>query len=104
MEPEKKEVYLVATDFTKIGEYAIDNAAQMARLTGAKLVVLHVVNEKTKSMLKRENKKIDSIGTRLNEICKKVEAQHGVEADFLAPEGSIFSTIAETARNTEATY
>ena len=76
----------------------------MARLTGAKLVVLHVVNEKTKSMLKRENKKIDSIGTRLNEICKKVEAQHGVEADFLAPEGSIFSTIAETARNTEATY
>lgn len=104
MEPDKKEVFLVATDFTKIGDYAIDNAAQMARLTGAKLIVLHVVNEKTKSMLKKENKQMDSIGARLNEICKKVESKYGVEADFMAPEGSIFSTIAETAKTTEATY
>ncbi|MEE4176247.1 MAG: universal stress protein [Bacteroides sp.] len=104
MEPEKKEVILVATDFTKIGDYAIDNAAQMARLTGAKLVVLHVVNETTKSKLKKEKKTIDSIGSRLNDICKKIESQYGIEADFMAPEGSIFNTIAETAKTTEATY
>ena len=104
MEPEKKDVILVATDFTKIGEYALDNAGQMARLTGAKIIVLHVVNEKTKSNLKKEKKNIDFIGTRLNEICKNLESKFGVEADFMAPEGSIFSAIAETAKTTEATY
>lgn len=104
MEPEKKEVILVATDFTKIGDYAIDNAAQMARLTRSKLIVLHVVNETTKNNLKREKKHLDSIGAKLKEICKKVEGQYGIEADFLAPEGSIFSAIAETANTTEASY
>jgi len=104
MEPEKKEVILVATDFTSIGDHAIDNAAQMARLTGAKLIILHVVNQATKSNLQKEKKTLDHVGTRLLDICKKVEAKYGVEADYLAPSGSIFTTIAETARNTEATY
>lgn len=104
MEPEKKEVILVATDFTSIGDHAIDNAAQMARLTGAKLIVLHVVNQATKSNLQKEKKTLDHVGTKLLDICKKVETKFGVEADYLAPTGSIFTTIAEIARTTEATY
>jgi len=104
MEPEKKEVFLVATDFTAIGDHAIDNAAQMARLTGAKLIVLHVINQTTKSNLQKEKKNLDYVGNKLLEICKKVEAQYGVEVDYLAPAGSIFTTIAETAKTTEAKY
>ncbi len=104
MEPEKKEVILVATDFTSIGDHAIDNAAQMARLTGAKLIILHVVNQTTKSNLQKEKKSLDHVGNRLLDICKNVESKYGIEADYLAPAGSIFTTIAETARNTEATY
>lgn len=104
MEPEKKEVFLVATDFTSIGDHAIDNAAKMARLTGAKLIVLHVINQTTKSNLQKEKKTLDFVGNRLLEICKKTETQYGIEADYMAPIGSIFTTIAETAKTTGATY
>lgn len=105
MEPDKKEVFLVATDFSTIGDHAIDNAAHLARLSGkAKLILLHVINQTTRSSLQKEKKSLDFVGRRLLEICKKVEAQYGIEADYLAPSGSIFSTIAETARTTQAKY
>ncbi len=105
MEPDKKEVILVTTDFTAIGDHAIDNAAQLARLCGrAKLILLHVINQTTKSNLQKEKKNLGIVGQRLLETCKKVEAQYGIEADYLAPSGSIFSTIAETAKTTEAKY
>ena len=104
MEPEKRDVILVATDFTNIGDHAVDNAANMARITGAKLIVLHVINQTTKSNLQKEKKDLDAIGAKLMDICKKVESHYGVESEYLAPIGSIFTTIAETAQSTNAKY
>ncbi|HSV76425.1 MAG TPA: universal stress protein [Bacteroidales bacterium] len=104
MESENKKVILVATDFTKIGGYAVDNAANMASLINGKLIVLHVINQATKEKLQKENKDQEVVGNMLQEICTELREKRGIDANYLAPIGSIFSVIAETAKSVGANY
>ncbi|HSV87964.1 MAG TPA: universal stress protein [Bacteroidales bacterium] len=104
MEPENKPVILVATDFTHIGEYAVDNAANMTRLINGRLIVLHVINQDTRDKLQKEKKSQDDVGKLLQDICSTVRERFGIDVNYLAPSGSIFSTIADTAKTTGAKY
>lgn len=104
MESEKNNVILVASDFTPIGEYAIDNAIAMAKILNYKICVLHVINQATKNALKKESKGLEFINNKLEKIACNLKDTHGVECDFVAKEGSIFSAIAEVADSIAASY
>ncbi|MFO8068138.1 MAG: universal stress protein [Bacteroidales bacterium] len=104
MESEKSNVILVASDFTPIGEYAIDNAIAMAKIRNCKICVLHVINKATKKALKKENKGIEFVEEKLEQITKNIYEEHKIESNFVATEGSIFSAIADVADEIGASY
>ena len=104
METTEQNVIMVATDFSPIGDVAIDHAANMAKLLNSKLVVLHVINTTTRKKLLDGKKNTDPVAEKLNAIIQKVKAEYGIAAEYLAPQGSIFSTIAEAARNVDARF
>ncbi len=104
MEPEKKNVVLVATDFTHAGDNATDNAAVLTRAINGKLVLLHVINNQTEKILKKSNKGPDYIDTKLKEITDHLKRKHAIETDCVAEKGSIFSAIPKVAKEKEAMY
>lgn len=104
METTQQNVIMVATDFSPIGDVAIDHAANMAKLLNSKLVVLHVINNTTRKKMLEGKKNADPVANKLHAIIQRVKEKYGIEAEFLAPEGSIFTTIAEAASNVDARF
>ncbi len=104
MESEKSNVILVASDFTPIGEYAISNAIEMAKLLKCKICVLHVINKATRKALKKEGKGLEFVNEKLDKITSQIYKEHGIESDYVAKEGSIFSAIADVADQIGASY
>ncbi len=99
-----KNVILVPTDFTKIGDYAIENAAEIAKELKFNVCILHVINKTTRKKLAKENKPVEYINEKLEKITKDLEKSHRIKADYLSKEGSIFSMIAEAAKDINASY
>lgn len=104
METQTKNVVLVASDFTSIGDYAVENAANMAKLLNFRVVVFHVINKETKESLKKENRSLESINEKLEQITNRIKTEYGIEASYVAREGSIFTAIAELAEELGAEY
>lgn len=100
----KKNVIIAATDFTHVGDYAIDNAASLAKALNAKVLIVHVINKETKKKLRSENKGVDHIHQKLQDEVIKVQSAHPVEAAYEAREGSIFTTIGDIAKDYNACY
>lgn len=100
----KEHVVLVATDFTPIGNNAIEYAAHLAKQFHGKITLLHVLNKKTRQWLKQENKDTSFLNTKLNTEAEKIKNISGVDASYIVREGSIFTTIADVARETGAIY
>lgn len=90
-------IILVPTDFTPVAENAINQAAEAAKYLGFKVVVLHVIDSETRSQLKKENKDDKAIIEQLTQIARDVQAKFGIEAEGIAREGTIFTTIADVA-------
>ena len=97
MKDKRENIVLVPTDFTKVAEYAIDHAAGIAKLLNGKVAILHVINKETKLYLKKENLFEDAINEKLKAIAETVEKKHNVKLDYIAREGSIFTTISEVS-------
>ncbi|MCD4773645.1 MAG: universal stress protein [Bacteroidales bacterium] len=91
-------IVLVPTDFTAVGDNAVNQAAEAAKYLKYKVVILHVIDKSTKSQLKKENLTEDSIHEKLNFITKKVKNDYGIEAESIARKGSIFTTISDIAK------
>lgn len=89
METKMNNTLLVPTDFTEVGNNAINMAAKAAKLLNYKLCLLHVTDSE-------ENK---SATEKLATIAKEVNADFGVDVETLAKKGSIFTTIGETAKD-----
>jgi nucleotide-binding universal stress UspA family protein len=100
----KKDIILAATDFTHVGDFAIDNAAALARVLNAKVMILHVINKETHRKLRKEGREPAWVDERLQEDATRVQAASPVEAGWISKEGSIFTTIAEVAREHQAKY
>ena len=64
-------IVLVPTDFTPVGDNAINQAAEAAKFLNYKLVVLHVIDSTTKSQLKKDNLDESSITEKLDAIDRK---------------------------------
>ena len=91
-------VVLVPTDFTPVGDNAINQAAEAAKFINSKVVILHVIDKTTKSQLKKENLDEATINKKLDAIAAEVKANYGIEAEGIAREGSIFTTISDVAK------
>ncbi len=104
MQNDKGNTILVPTDFTKIGDYAVNNAVILAKELGFSICILHVINKTTRKILAKENKTTEYINEKLIEIADKVKREHNIEVDYIAREGSIFSIIAEVAEEIKANY
>jgi nucleotide-binding universal stress UspA family protein len=89
---------LVPTDFTPVGDNAISQAAEAARFLGYKVVVLHVIDKTTKSQLKKENLDETSVEEKLQAIVDDLKSTYSIEAEGMAREGTIFTTISDVAK------
>jgi nucleotide-binding universal stress UspA family protein len=102
MKKNNENIVLVPTDFTVVADFAIDHAAGIAKLMNGKVSLLHVINKETKSYLKKEKLTEDSINEKLKAISLKIEKKYNVKLDYIAEEGSIFTTIGEVANKIRA--
>jgi len=91
-------IVLVPTDFTPVGENAINQAAEAAKFLNYKVVVLHVIDSATKTQLKKDNLDEASITEKLAQITEEIKSTYGIDAEGIAREGTIFSTISDVAK------
>lgn len=89
-----KKKILVPTDFTPVGDMALEHALVVARATQAEVTVLHVVNSK---------KDIADAKLKLQVLADRVQADHQEVIQTVARIGSIFEDIDELASEIDAT-
>jgi nucleotide-binding universal stress UspA family protein len=89
METKMNNILLVPTDFTEVGNNAINLASKAAKHLGYKMVLLHIT-EKTDDNTAKE---------KLDLLAQKAKDNFGIEVNTIAKKGSIFSTIAEVAKD-----
>ncbi len=94
-----KNIVLVPTDFTEVGDNAISQAAEAAKFLHYKVVVLHVIDKNTKAQLKKESLDQTAINEKLDQIVAELKDNYQIEAEGISREGSIFSTISEVAKD-----
>ncbi len=104
MQTDKNNIILVPSDFTVVGDYAVNNAVKLAKDLQFSICVLHVINKTTRKTLEKENRSIEYINEKLAEITDKVKKEHNIKVEYIAREGSIFSVIAEVAEEIKANY
>lgn len=98
---ERNNIILVPTDFTPVGENAIDHAVTAARMLKWKVMVLHVINRETRSKMGGKNAE-KMVEEKLKAIVKDIREKTKVKADYLFREGSIFDVIHEVAGEIKA--
>ena len=94
-----KDIILVPTDFSEVCANAANQAAEAAALLGQKVTLLHIINNDTKAFLRSENVDPASVNVKLDEIAAGLKAKYAIEVDTMTREGSIFSEIAEVAKD-----
>lgn len=99
---ENKNVILVAYDFTPVGDLAIDHAVQMAKILSYKVCLLHIINKKSRSELKKTNKPLKSIEEKLKSMADTLKKDEKIEVDYKTREGSIFTAIAAVTKEINA--
>lgn len=102
METLLKNVILVPTDFSEVCDNAIYQAGEAAKLLKFKVVLLHVIDSNTKSMLKDEGKDEAFVEEKLKTLAKNLENETGILVESIAKEGNIFETIPEVASEIDA--
>ena len=98
---ERNNIILVPTDFTPVGQNAIDHAVKAGELLNFKVVILHVINRETRSSFGKEKASL-VVENKLKEIVKSIKSKSKIDVDFLYREGSIFDVIHEVASELKA--
>jgi nucleotide-binding universal stress UspA family protein len=96
------EIILIPTDFSEVCDNAINHGAEIAKSLNYRVAILHVVDKKTKTMLKKEEAGVELVEKKLNEIKEKYESQYQVHIDAIVREGSIFEVIHKVAEEIKA--
>ncbi|PKP34845.1 MAG: hypothetical protein CVU00_05055 [Bacteroidetes bacterium HGW-Bacteroidetes-17] len=84
----KMNILLVPTDFSEVGNNAIDMAAKSAKLLKYKLCLLHVIESEDASA-----------AAKLDHLATEVKNKFGIEVQTIIRKGSIFTTIGQTAKD-----
>ncbi len=100
---------VVATDGSKFSEDAVKYAAKLAKGTGAKLTVVHVVNVQGyievmwHDMKKEYEKHADKVLEELKERCDVLAPELcEIEVEYVVKEGIPYRKIVETAKEKNA--
>lgn len=93
------DIILVPTDFSEVCYNAASQAAEAAQLLNYKLVLLHIVNNETRTYLKSEQLGPDAIDHKLEEIASELKAKYQIQTETMTREGSIFTEIGEVAKD-----
>lgn len=100
---EKNNLILVTYDFTEQAECATNHASYIAKITGADVALVHIINKESKSKFSKSSSSAETeIERKLNEICMINTENTGVKTFSVIRPGSIFTTIAEIAIETKA--
>lgn len=84
---------LVPTDFTKVSDTALEHALLVAKTIGARIYVLHIVDNK---------RLLSEVRLKLNALRERVYAENQVEIGVGVRIGSIFEDIDKAALEMEA--
>jgi nucleotide-binding universal stress UspA family protein len=93
---DRNNIILVPTDFTPVGQNAIDHAVKAGELLNFKVVILHVINRETKASFGKDAA-IIAVEKKLKDIVKSIKSKSKVSVDFIYREGSIFDVIHQVA-------
>jgi len=93
---ERNNIILVPTDFTEVGQNAIDHAVKAGEILNFKVTILHVINRETKASFGKKNTG-SAVEEKLKEMVKTIKSESKVDVDYLYREGSIFEIINEVA-------
>jgi len=99
---ETRKTVLIPTDFSEVCDNAIHHGVELAKNLKYQVCLLHVIDSKTKSDLKKENKRNEYIDEKLSVIANKYKDEFGVEISHIAREGDIFSIIPAVAEEINA--
>lgn len=102
METKLNNIILVPTDFSEVCENAINHAAVLAKVLKYKLSILHVVNQETKSYLKKEDLNISDLEEKLAKNAEETKNKYQIDTEYILKEGSIFDMIGDEARRIKA--
>lgn len=92
---DKKDYIISLYDFTEEAEVALNHATLIAGQTGNEVKLLHIINNETKSKLKKINANSDAVFHALNEVAQRNLSETNVPTSYHAFEGSIFTSIAD---------
>jgi nucleotide-binding universal stress UspA family protein len=101
MDNKKIETILVPTDFSEVCANAANQAAEAANWLNSKIMLLHVINNETKSYLKSENLPVSAIDEKLKVIAEDLKTRYAVDVNYMTREGSIFTEIADVIKEHE---
>ncbi len=99
---EKKDVIITLYDFTPESDVALNHATRIAEESHDEVRLLHIINSETKAKLKKSNETDDAVYNKLKEVSEKNYQEHKVHTSYHAEEGSIFTTVGEYVKETEA--
>jgi nucleotide-binding universal stress UspA family protein len=98
---ERNNIVLVPTDFTPVGQNAIDHGVVAAKVLNFKLVLLHVINRETRVKLGKENAE-QAVEDKLRTIAKVIKSRSKIKVEYIFREGSIFDVISDVANEIKA--
>jgi nucleotide-binding universal stress UspA family protein len=85
---------LVPTDFTSVGDTALQHAVSVSRAIGAEIYVLHVITDKSF---------ISETRLKLETLAQRVKAEYGIDIETMVRIGSIFEDIDAVSTEIDAT-
>ncbi len=92
-----KNIILVPTDFSEVCRNAVLHAAKLAQFLNYKLVILHIIDNKTKVLLKKKNAGTEYIDEQLNQYKSLYEKRYGISVETMMKDGNIFTSINKVA-------
>jgi nucleotide-binding universal stress UspA family protein len=90
----EKKLILVPTDFTKVGDNAINHAVLLAKNANAEVTVLHIVPK---------SDQLEEAKSKLNILRERTKEEFGFEVNTVARVGTIFEDIGDLSDELDAT-
>ncbi len=89
----EKKLILVPTDFTKVGDSAVNHAVKVGQTANAQVTLLHVVPK---------HEMLDEAKTKLKLAKERTKEETGFDVDVVARVGTIFEDIGDLAEELDA--
>lgn len=98
----KKDLIVVPYDFTDQANTALMHASTIAAQHNDEVRLFHVIDELTKSRLKKLGFKFATAEQVLSEICKQNEKTYGITTTFYTKEGNFLYEIGDYVKTSDA--